>query len=140
MNLNNNFIFTNALKNNDSTVFNKIKLDIIDKEAIVGSFEYNGLRYSFGEYLNEDISLLVVNFKAETTTDKNRTKINKLLSEQNKYFPNIKLNLDKIEGKYVTFSLNFAVMSDIRLQNPMAIMLPSIESLLVSFMKLKNML
>lgn len=139
MNTNNNFIFTNAIINN-SKIFNETTSNIINQGATIGTFEYNGLKYLFKEYLNEEISLIEVTFRAKTTTNKNRSVINKLLSEQNKYFPNIKFKLDKIDGKYVTFSLNFAVMSDIKLQDPMAIMLPSTESLLVAFMHLKNML
>ena len=142
MDLNKDFIFTNSLKENQD-IFKKFETPFIENNHIAGAFEFNGFKYTFGEYIKNNLILFNISFRVVTNTNKkNKDKINKLITEQNDIFLNIKFKLNKFEKNIADFSLNSSILLDrkFNIENPIAIIQPTVESLLISFISLKEKL
>lgn len=144
MNISKNFIFTNSLKENQD-IFKKFEAPFITEDHITGSFEFNRFKYVFDEYINNNLILLNISFHAITNVNvnkKSKDKINKIITEQNDIFTNIKFKLNRIEKNTANFSLNSAILLDrkFNIENPIAITKPIVESLLISFIALKEKL
>lgn len=139
-NISDKFFFASSLNKNN--LFQKIKIEEIQESGtLVGSLEFNNLKYTFIETSKNDISLFVmgIGVKANIKNIK-RSKLNEEILNLNKKYTNIKIKLDKTDSSFGFFRVEFSVISTIDIRNPMAIIQPSCEVLFVVFLELKEIL
>lgn len=139
-NISDKFFFTSSLNKNN--LFQKIKIEEIQESGtLVGSLEFNNLKYTFIETSKNDISLFVMGIGVKANIENiKRSKLNEEILNLNKKYTNIKIKLDKTDSSFGFFRVEFSVISTIDIRNPMAIVQPSCEVLFVVFLELKEIL
>ena len=139
MSMKNKFIFADYIRANVDN-FSNFESSYINENLTLGSFDFNGLSYTFVDNVKENLILFTITLRIVTDIKKTRSDINKSIQEANKLYINVKISLDDLNNKDKTaiFRLSCATLVESSIDNLGAIVNPAVNSLPVIFMSIKE--